>query len=114
MNAKLTLPASCAALTGDEMTYTAGGGLISSLFSLATGALYIYNYAWGLNETRNWLKKRSTGDPLETAGKAADSTLDYVSQSLFNTVRGVLTAVQLVTFWPVTAVAWLTAQRVTK
>lgn len=112
MKNELTLPARSCTLSEEEMTYTAGGGVAGTLVSLAAGALYIYNYAWGLNETRNWLKKNKTDDVLQTAAKAADATVDYVSVSLFNAVRGVLTAIQFATLWPVTAVAWLTTKAV--
>lgn len=112
MEKTLAMPARFDALENDELTYTSGGSVTSTLGAAATlamGALYVYNYAWGLNETRNWLKKNKTGDVLQTAAKAADATVDYVSASLLNTVRAVFTGMQFTTLWPITAVAWLTA-----
>lgn len=101
MENKLMLPTSYNSLDEEELTYTDGGA------SLAAGALYIYNYVWGLIETRSWLKNNQTGNVFQTATKAVDATMDYMSTSLLNTVRAVITGVQLVVLWPVTAVAWL-------
>lgn len=112
MENKLIMPTRYNALNEEEMTYTSGGsvgGMLGTLTSLALSALYIYNYAWGLNESRNWLKKNKTGNVFQTAAKAADASIDYVSASLLNAVRGVVTAMQFTTLWPITAVVWLTA-----
>lgn len=106
---KLILPADYTQLSADEMNYTQGGTLIG----LASTSLFIYNYIWGLSETRNWLKKNKTGSAVTTAVKAYGATSDYVSSSLFNTVRGVITAMQFSALWPITAVAWLTAKKTT-
>lgn len=111
MENKMLMPANYSAMAEEELTYTTGGsvgGVLGSVTYLAAGALYVYNYAWGLNQTRNWLKKNKTGNVFKTAAKAADAGMDYVSASLINSVRGVITAMQFTTLWPITAVAWLT------
>ena len=41
--------------------------------------------------------------------KAVNDTTAYMTSSLFNCVRGVVTAMQLTSLFPITAVGWLTA-----
>ena len=64
MKQDLHLPADYAVLSDNEMTYTQGGGVISTLLGLystgativGTGVLAARN-AWGLQQTRVWLKQ---------------------------------------------------------
>lgn len=106
MSDKLIMPAGYTALSGEELTYTQGGGVIG----VAASALLIYNYVWGIIQTRNWLKNNQTGSAVSTAIRAYNATIDYIGASVLNTVRGVITAMQFSLLWPVTAVAWLTAK----
>lgn len=113
MENKMMMPASYNALNEEEMTYTCGGAsdvgtVVAAVAGLAVGALSLYNYVWGLNESRKWLKKNKTGNVFTTASKALDATVDYMGTSVLNTIRGIYTAMQFTSLWPVTAVAWLT------
>ena len=64
MKQDLHLPADYAVLSDNEMTYTQGGGVISTLLGLysagativGTGVLAA-SYAWGIQQTRDWLKQ---------------------------------------------------------
>lgn len=116
MENKLLLPVQCCPMSQEEMSYTSGGDTIinASQILMGTaaamlGAAYIYNYAWGLNETRNWIKKNKSDDVVKVLEKAVNDTTAYMTSSLFNCVRGVVTAMQLTSLFPITAVGWLTA-----
>ena len=61
MKQDLHLPADYAVLSDNEMTYTQGGGVISTLLGLySTGATIVgtgvlaASYAWGLQPPRAW------------------------------------------------------------
>ena len=64
MNKNMNLPAEYAVLSEEEMTYTQGGGVISTMLGLysagativGTGVLAA-SYAWGIQQTRDWLKQ---------------------------------------------------------
>jgi len=110
MEKKLILPAHSCVLPEEELVYTEGGGLIG----LGLGALYVYNYIWGLSETRNWLKKNKADSVITTSTRATKATVSYMSSTLLNGIRGVITAMQLTALWPITAVAWLSVKNETR
>ena len=68
MKQDLNLPADYTVLSDNEMTYTQGGGVISTLLGLysagativGTGVLAA-SYAWGIQQTRDWLKQPVPG-----------------------------------------------------
>lgn len=64
MKQDLNLPADYAVLSDNEMTYTQGGGVFTTLLGLYTaGATAVgtgvlaASYAWGIQQTRDWLKQ---------------------------------------------------------
>lgn len=116
MENKLLLPVQYCPMTEEEMTYTSGGDttvnvsqILMYTASAVLGAVSIYNYVWGLNETRNWIKKNKNEDVTKVLEAAITDTTAYMTSSLFNCVRGIVTAMQLTSLFPITAVAWLTA-----
>ena len=84
MKQDLNLPADYAVLSDNEMTYTQGGGVISTLLGLysagativGTGVLAA-SYAWGIQQTRDWLKQpgNKKGNIFTVYGRALDDRL---------------------------------------
>lgn len=114
MEKKLTMPANYAVLSQDEMTYTEGGAgeiltAASGVVSLAITGLFIYNYVWGLNAGRSWVKAHKTESTSTIIDHALQDFTAYINSSLVNAVRGVYTAVQYVSLFPITALVLLTA-----
>jgi len=116
MENKLLLPVQYCPMNEEEMSYTSGGDttinvnqILMYTASAVLGAVSIYNYIWGLNGTRNWIKKNKDQDVTKVLEAAVNDTTAYLTSSLFNCVRGILTAMQLTSLFPITAVGWLTA-----
>ena len=86
MEKKLMLPANYNVMNEEEMTYTSGGDGFTAPFAVGwtIGAVIsVANLIWGLDQTRTWIKN--------------------------NKIVGVYTALNLTGWWPVTAIAWVTA-----
>lgn len=86
MKQDLHLPADYAVLSDNEMTYTQGGGVISTLLGLySTGATIVgtgvlaASYAWGIQQTRDWLKQpgNKEGNVFTVYGRALDAVCRY-------------------------------------
>ena len=85
MEKKLMLPANYNVMNEEEMTYTSGGDGFTAPFAVGwtIGAVIsVANLIWGLDQTRTWIG---------------------------NAIVGVYTALNLTGWWPVTAIAWVTA-----
>ena len=74
MKQDLNLPADYAVLSDNEMTYTQGGGVFTTLLGLYTaGATAVgtgvlaASYAWGIQQTRDWLKQPGNKKDAATA-----------------------------------------------
>lgn len=126
MEYKMMLPAACEPMREDEMTYVSGGADPASAFldaifttsgvvGLALAALSIGNMVWAVGTTRSWIhdnKKvtdNAVDDVVNLAVAGVDATIGYASRSVWNAVVTVYTTMNLTTWWPVTAIAWLTA-----
>ncbi len=78
-------------------------------------ALSIGNMVWAIGTTRDWIHRNKTTtdnpvtDALDLAVKGVDDAISYASRSLWNAVVTVYTTMNLSTWWPVTAIAWITA-----
>ena len=82
MKQDLNLPADYAVLSDNEMTYTQGGGVFTTLLGLYTaGATAVgtgvlaASYAWGIQQTRDWLKQpgNKEGNIFTVYGRALDA-----------------------------------------
>lgn len=112
MENKMMMPACYSVMTEDEMTYTSGGDagtayavgwVIGTTFSIA-------NMVWGIGKSREWIQKNKKGKSVtELAASGIDAFANYLNKSVGNAVVGVYTAINLAGWWPVTAVAWVTA-----
>ena len=83
MEKKLMLPANYNVMNEEEMTYTSGGDGFTAPFAVGwtIGAVIsVANLIWG-----------------------------YMGKSIGNAIVGVYTALNLTGWWPVTAIAWVTA-----
>ena len=127
MENKMMLPASCERMREEEMTYVVGGasesneGICGGMFAtgsvvgLAAAILSIGNMVWAIGTTRDWIHRNKTTtdnpvtDALDLAVKGVDDAISYASRSLWNAVVTVYTTMNLSTWWPVTAIAWITA-----
>ena len=97
MENKMMMPACYSVMTEDEMTYTSGGdaGTAYAVGWVIGTTISIANMVWGIGKSREWIQKNKKGKSVtELAG---------------NAVVGVYTAINLAGWWPVTAVAWVTA-----
>ena len=96
MKQDLHLPADYAVLSDNEMTYTQGGGVISTLLGLySTGATIVgtgvlaASYAWGIQQTRDWLKQpgNKEGNIFTVYGRALDALSADMKKSSSNFLR---------------------------
>ena len=118
---KMMMPAYYNILSTEEMTYTEGGSsyddaaasfAVSYLIGYGAGlALSLGNMVWGIGKTRNWIKEEKSkgATTSELMSRGVDAAFDYMNKSIWNAVVGVYTTVNLVGWWPVTAIAWVTA-----
>ena len=100
MEKKLMLPANYNVMNEEEMTYTSGGDGFTAPFAVGwtIGAVIsVANLIWGLDQTRTWIKNNK---------KNGENITDL---SIGNAIVGVYTALNLTGWWPVTAIAWVTA-----
>ena len=117
-NRNLQLPANCAILNQEEMTYTTGGAdagsvaaLISGGISLAVSGLLLYNWIDQLLGARRWYAANKTGNIGTDLEKGVDTWLNYTTTSVLNCVRSVLATAASIGSplgWVVSAVAFAT------
>ena len=104
MEKKLMLPANYNVMNEEEMTYTSGGDGFTAPFAVGwtIGAVIsVANLIWGLDQT---------GENItDLAAKGINAAADYMGKSIGNAIVGVYTALNLTGWWPVTAIAWVTA-----
>ena len=117
MNKNMNLPAEYAVLSEEEMTYTQGGGVISTLLGLysagativGTGVLAVVlgaSYIWGISASKDWLNKKSNreGNLFTVLGRAADAVGEDMSKSAANFVRDAVSSTMVVALAPLSAV----------
>lgn len=114
MERKLMLPANYNVMNEEEMTYTSGGDGFTAPFAVGwtIGAVIsVANLIWGLDQTRTWIKnnKKNGENITDLAAKGINAAADYMGKSIGNAIVGVYTALNLTGWWPVTAIAWVTA-----
>ena len=109
MEKKLNLPADYAVLSHDEMTYTQGGGVITTLLGLYTaGAATVgtgvlaASYAWGIQQTRDWLKQpgNKEGNVFTVYGRALDALSADMKKSSSNFLRDGVSALTICAMGP--------------
>ena len=103
MEKKLMLPANYNVMNEEEMTYTSGGDGFTAPFAVGwtIGAVIsVANLIWGLDQTRTWIKNNK---------KNGENITDLAAKGIGNAIVGVYTALNLTGWWPVTAIAWVTA-----
>ena len=61
--------------------------------------------------SRTWIKnnKKNGENITDLAAKGINAAADYMGKSIGNAIVGVYTALNLTGWWPVTAIAWVTA-----
>ena len=109
MKQYLHLPADYAVLSDNEMTYTQGGGVISTLLGLysagativGTGVLAA-SYAWGIQQTRDWLKQpgNKKGNIFTVYGRALDALSADMKKSSSNFLRDGVSALTVCAMGP--------------
>lgn len=109
MKQDLHLPADYAVLSDNEMTYTQGGGVISTLLGLySTGATIVgtgvlaASYAWGIQQTRDWLKQpgNKEGNIFTVYGRALDALSADMKKSSSNFLRDGVSALTVCAMGP--------------
>ena len=122
MEKKMMMPANYNVMNDEEMTYTYGGAgltladtvsVTSGVIMLAGTILSIGNLIWGIGVTRDWIGKNKKDTSVEglvnLAGKGVSAVANYASKSLWDAAVTVYTAINMTGWWPVTAIALLTA-----
>lgn len=118
MENTMMMPAGYTAVSDEEMTYLCGGDGNSFLSNMGVpfavvGALSVANMIWGVSRTRTWIQqhRKTSGDKVQNTAELVvngiDSGIDYASKSIWKAVVSVYTFSNLLTWWPVTAIAWL-------
>ena len=92
MKNELKMPAHCAVVSEDEMTYVEGGSYLDALSTAATvvGAVVLgASYVWGIGTARSWLnqKENRKGNVFTVIGRALDDIGEDMSQSPSNFLR---------------------------
>ena len=109
MKQDLHLPADYAVLSDNEMTYTQGGGVFTTLLGLYTaGATAVgtgvlaASYAWGIQETRDWLKQpgNKEGNVFTVYGRALDALSADMQKSSSNFIRDGVSALTVCAMGP--------------
>ena len=105
----LNLPADYAVLSDNEMTYTQGGGVFTTLLGLYTaGATAVgtgvlaASYAWGIQQTRDWLKQpgNKEGNIFTVYGRALDALSADMKKSSSNFLRDGVSALTVCAMGP--------------
>ena len=113
MKQNLDLPADYAVLTDNEMTYTQGGGVISTLMGLYSAGATIVgtgvlasSYIWGIQQTRSWLKQpgNKEGNIFSVYGRALDALGADMKQSSSNFLRDGVSALTVCAMGPLSLV----------
>ena len=109
MKQDLHLPADYAVLSDNEMTYTQGGGVFTTLLGLYTaGATAVgtgvlaASYAWGIQQTRDWLKQpgNKKGSIFTVYGRALDALSADMKKSSSNFLRDGVSALTVCAMGP--------------
>ena len=109
MKQDLHLPADYAVLSDNEMPYTQGGGVFTTLLGLYTaGATAVgtgvlaASYAWGIQETRDWLKQpgNKEGNIFTVYGRALDALSADMKKSSSNFLRDGVSALTVCAMGP--------------
>lgn len=109
MKQDLHLPADYAVLSDNEMTYTQGGGVFTTLLGLYTaGATAVgtgvlaASYAWGIQQTRDWLKQpgNKKGNIFTVYGRALDALGADMKKSSSNFLRDGVSALTVCAMGP--------------
>ena len=109
MENKMKMPANYNVMNEEEMTYTQGGGVISTLLGLysagativGTGVLTA-SYAWGIQQTRDWLKQpgNKEGNIFTVYGRALDALSADMKKSSSNFLRDGVSALTVCAMGP--------------
>ena len=113
----MKLPANCAVLSEEEMTYTEGGATVlnvaKTLLNLygvgasvvGTGVL-ASSYIWGINKTRDWLQQpgNKDGNIFTVYGRALDDLAYDMQQSSSNFIRDGVSAVTVCALAPLSLI----------
>lgn len=116
MEQTIKLPAECAALSAEEMTYTDGGSaadaakaavaLFGGVATAVGVAVLGSSYIWGIGQARAWMQVPANceGNAFTVMGRAVDDLQADMKQSPANFVRDAVSTAMLVTFAPLSAV----------
>lgn len=112
MKNELKMPAHCAVVSEDEMTYVGGGSYLDALSTAATvvGAVVLgASYVWGIGTARSWLNQKGNrkGNVFTVIGRALDDIGEDMSQSPSNFLRDVVSTAAVVGLAPVSVVLML-------
>jgi len=124
MENKMLLPCAYSALNDEEMVYTQGGYDFSisdkALAAIGVpvviaGIFSLVNAAWGASATRTWISKNKktegdfTENTVDVAVRGATAAIEYASKNMWNAAVTVVTASNMVAWWPVTLICWVSA-----
>ena len=100
MTKNLNLPASYAAMTEEEMTYTQGGGAFGAAATVVGAVVLGSSYLWGIGQ----VKKNREGNFLTVAGRASDAIAADMAKSPANFLRDAVSTAMVVSLAPLSAI----------
>ncbi len=106
MKNELKMPAHCAVVSEDEMTYVEGGSDLDALSTAATvvgAVVLVLSHVWGIGTARSRLnQKENRKDVFTVIGRALDDIGEDMSQSPSNFLRDVVSTAPAAGLAPVT------------
>ena len=112
MEKKFMMPANYNVMTEEEMTYTEGGGIGSTVLYLAEagfGIWGIYNYYKGMVATRAYVKAHKKQDAAQLIEGGLNTYVNYMQKDLLSAFKGICAGGAAVSLFPITALCILTA-----
>ena len=106
MTKNLNLPASYAAMTEEEMTYTQGGGAFGAAATVVGAVVLGSSYLWGIGQAKDWLSVSSNrkGNLFTVLGRASDALSNDMSKSPSNFLRDTVAAGTVIALAPLSAI----------
>lgn len=112
MENKMMMPACYNVMTDDEMTYTQGGSIVSTIAWAGSTAFSIwglYNYYKGMVATRKYVAAHKGQDTATLFEGGMNTYVNYMQKDLVSAFKGVCAGAASVSLFPITALCVLTA-----
>ena len=112
MENKMMMPANYNVMSEEEMTYTQGGSIVSTVVWASSTAFSIwglYNYYKGMVATRKYVAAHKGQDAGALIEGGMNTYVNYMQKDLLSAFKGVCAGAASVSLFPITALCILTA-----